>query len=161
MSKPLQQLPGSMRVRGEWARKEAIIHPENVQVDDNNLAWIFNDCDKKWYSFDGNYSSFSPEEKIIKELAYQEKMKELSKKYEMQEIERLAKQRYWSAVRKDVLERDGYTCQLCGKSGKTKLHIHHIMKIRDGGSDHIDNLLTVCPSCHKKADGKLYNPQWI
>jgi len=70
------------------------------------------------------------------------------------------RQIYWSEVRKAVLERDNYTCQKCGKVGKGRFHIHHILKRRKGGTDHMDNLITVCPVCHKAVDSKEYNPTW-
>jgi len=68
---------------------------------------------------------------------------------------------YQSKIRKKVLERDNYTCQICGKKGDSKLHIHHICKRKNDGSDCLDNLITVCPSCHPRADRTEYNPRWI
>jgi hypothetical protein len=48
-----------------------------------------------------------------------------------------------------VLDRDNYTCGHCkGRSEDRKLHCHHVIWKRDGGSDHPDNLLTLCESCH-------------
>lgn len=58
------------------------------------------------------------------------------------------------AWKKKSLERfkvDGYVCQMCG-SGKN-LVCHHITYLRLGNED-IDDLLTVCYSCHKKLHDK-------
>jgi len=33
---------------------------------------------------------------------------------------------------------------------ETNWHIHHLIPVFMGGSDHIDNLITVCYFCHKK-----------
>jgi 5-methylcytosine-specific restriction endonuclease McrA len=56
-----------------------------------------------------------------------------------------------------TLERDNYTCQECGRVGKSgkggySLHVHHKMPVRLGGTHTLDNLVTVCASCHKKLD---------
>ena len=52
-------------------------------------------------------------------------------------------------AREYVLNRDNYTCQHCkGKSKDFHLHIHHIIFRRNGGSDDVDNLITLCKTCH-------------
>lgn len=54
-----------------------------------------------------------------------------------------------------VLDRDNYTCQCC-KTKKGTLHVHHIIYRSNGGSDKIDNLITLCEDCHRKLhDGQL------
>ena len=54
-----------------------------------------------------------------------------------------------------VLTRDNYTCQCC-KTKKGTLHVHHIIYRSNGGSDDIDNLITLCEDCHKKLhEGEL------
>jgi len=50
-------------------------------------------------------------------------------------------------TRKDVLERDHNKCQICNSRGN--LHIHHIIQRRNGGNHNIDNLITLCGSCHR------------
>ena len=48
-----------------------------------------------------------------------------------------------------VLDRDNYTCQYChGKLNDKRLHVHHIIFRRDGGSDDENNLITLCETCH-------------
>lgn len=47
-----------------------------------------------------------------------------------------------------VLERDNYTCQCCGKSKDKVLQTHHIIYRSNGGSNRVDNLITVCTDCH-------------
>ena len=48
-----------------------------------------------------------------------------------------------------ILIRDKYTCQYC-KTKKGTLHVHHIIYRSKGGSDEIENLITLCETCHKK-----------
>jgi len=52
----------------------------------------------------------------------------------------------WRRVRKLILERDNYTCQLCGKTN-CELHVHHINPT---------SLITLCKSCHGKVHRKYY-----
>lgn len=60
-----------------------------------------------------------------------------------------------------VLDRNGYTCQMCGAaagephpfdpSRKTRLHIGHIQDKSMGGSDDPSNLKAVCSVCNEGA----------
>ena len=47
-----------------------------------------------------------------------------------------------------VFVRDNYTCQCCGKSKDKVLQTHHIIYRSNGGSNRVDNLITVCTDCH-------------
>ena len=157
----LKDLPQSMADRATRARNIAINDPSAIQVDDDMLPWVFIEEEGRWFSFDGNYSASSPEEKRIKNEARELRKEQLLE----QAIERAAEDYkanlYWSNIRLDVLKRDKYTCQRCGLVGDSKFHVHHIMKRIEGGTDHYDNLIVVCPGCHKKLDTKLYNPPWV
>lgn len=56
----------------------------------------------------------------------------------------------WGKARKKVLERDGHMCQVCHLI-TAPLHVHHIIARSEGGSLYDeDNLISLCPSCHKK-----------
>lgn len=70
---------------------------------------------------------------------------------------------YWRNVRSQVFRRDNYTCQECGYVGEVKtsygpdkraLVAHHIVDRHNGGSDRLNNLQTLCMSCHNKKPGK-------
>lgn len=62
----------------------------------------------------------------------------------------------WPATRKKVLRRDSYECMRCSrdvgsKSGpKATAHVHHICPVSAGGSNELENLITLCQSCHKQ-----------
>lgn len=62
-----------------------------------------------------------------------------------------------------VFARDNYTCQCCGKSKDKILRTHHIIYRSNGGTDRVDNLITVCDDCHTsenhKKGGVLYKWQ--
>ena len=61
----------------------------------------------------------------------------------------------FSSRREAVLNRDNYTCQVCGKKN-TRLEVHHIVYRSQGGTDDENNLITLCEDCHDKVhNGKL------
>jgi len=49
-----------------------------------------------------------------------------------------------------ILKRDNYRCQLCGKSADdaVKLHVDHRLAVAKGGSSEDDNLWTLCEQCN-------------
>ena len=60
----------------------------------------------------------------------------------------------WKEIRKLVLIRDNYTCQICNI--KSKLIIHHVLPWSRYPNFRFteSNLTTVCSPCHKKIHGK-------
>lgn len=55
----------------------------------------------------------------------------------------------FASRREAILNRDSYTCQICGAKN-VRLEVHHIVYRSQGGTDDEDNLITLCESCHKK-----------
>ncbi|MEW6238829.1 MAG: HNH endonuclease [Candidatus Omnitrophota bacterium] len=51
----------------------------------------------------------------------------------------------WNKIRKEVLERDNYTCVFCGHTAAKNMNIHHINETK---SCEPDNLVTICVACH-------------
>ncbi|WP_394341304.1 HNH endonuclease [Natrarchaeobius chitinivorans] len=59
----------------------------------------------------------------------------------------------WSSRRKKVLKRDEHICQSCGahvEQDGTNAEVHHSTYLKEGGSNDLENLLTLCTSCHKR-----------
>ena len=62
-------------------------------------------------------------------------------------------------VRNEILERNGFTCQLCGagaqdpdpinRSRTVRLHIDHIVPVSQGGTDNPTNLRVLCSTCNE------------
>lgn len=50
-------------------------------------------------------------------------------------------------TRNTVLARDDYQCRIC--TCDMGLHLHHIIKRRNGGDHSEENLITLCSSCHR------------
>lgn len=65
------------------------------------------------------------------------------------------KAKEWAKIRKQILKRDGYHCQGCGKYF-VRLEIHHIVPYRETGDDSLNNLVTLCMSCHRIEEHKYF-----
>lgn len=59
------------------------------------------------------------------------------------------KSKYWSIVRKRVLERDGKKCIICGHDKFLEVH-HNSYKNHFNEHNHLDDLMTLCRKCHKE-----------
>lgn len=58
----------------------------------------------------------------------------------------------YDVLRNEVLKRDGWGCQDCGVM--KDLHVHHLRLRSQLGGDEMDNLITLCASCHRKRHGR-------
>ncbi len=65
----------------------------------------------------------------------------------------------WKKARMRVLVRDDFCCQaqklgltqqVCEESNLDNLHVHHIRERVRGGSDALDNLITLCREHHEQ-----------
>ena len=70
-------------------------------------------------------------------------------------------------LRAEVLARNGFTCQWCGKTPgdidpdtgrKVRLHVGHIIDKSRGGTDTLDNLRTLCSTCNQGAKNITLEP---
>ena len=62
------------------------------------------------------------------------------------------------AVRADVLKRANGICESCKKTapfkksnGQPFLEVHHVVPMSEGGADTIENVVALCPNCHREA----------
>ena len=63
----------------------------------------------------------------------------------------------WPVIRDLVRARDGYRCQVCGQiENGRQHHVHHKIPFRTFPSreqaNQLDNLVTLCPNCHRRAE---------
>jgi hypothetical protein len=59
----------------------------------------------------------------------------------------------WKKLRLRVLARDGYTCTYCGDTAN---EVDHIVPLKRGGSDDMDNLTSACRICNiRKKDNSV------
>jgi 5-methylcytosine-specific restriction protein A len=72
------------------------------------------------------------------------------------------------AVKRYVRARAAGSCEGCGdpapfldKQGQPYLEPHHTERLADGGPDHPENVIALCPNCHRRvhssADGEEFN----
>ena len=67
----------------------------------------------------------------------------------------------WEKTRLTVRRRDFFTCQSCGKVEPTmqEFHVHHRIPFKQFSSpqeaNRLENLVTLCPICHMKAEAVL------
>jgi DEAD/DEAH box helicase domain-containing protein len=67
----------------------------------------------------------------------------------------------WNQIRKQIRERDGYKCTNCGlPENGISHHVHHLIPFRmfpePERANQIENLVTLCPDCHQKAEMLTY-----
>ena len=74
----------------------------------------------------------------------------------------------WEAVRRAVLERDGWQCSYCHKHLEGRdATVDHIVPKAAGGTDEADNLVAACRRCNGIKSDQLvarmpwYNPNWL
>lgn len=70
--------------------------------------------------------------------------------------------RAWAKRALDCYERDNWKCQDCGTTclarensavdERRRVQAHHIVSRRNGGTDLLENLVTLCLSCHRKRE---------
>lgn len=77
----------------------------------------------------------------------------------------------WKEQRQKAIERDNSECQYCGHDGtEIKLSVHHIQKVRSFKAEYdapewwkraneLNNLITLCRSCHGLWEGIPLKPQ--
>ncbi len=60
---------------------------------------------------------------------------------------------WWENLKACAKWRDGGKCRVCGKSPRTdssvRLEVHHIVRRADGGTDTLENVVTLCRECHE------------
>ena len=70
-------------------------------------------------------------------------------------------------IRAQVLERNGYTCQMCGAGAgetdedtgrKVRLHVGHIIDKSHRGTDELSNLRALCHTCNEGAKNITQEP---
>lgn len=68
---------------------------------------------------------------------------------------------FWTSIKHEVLERDRYACQRCGRvhcdlrSYSETIEVHHIVPVSEGGTSEPANLICLCTRCHAEVHADL------
>ena len=54
----------------------------------------------------------------------------------------------YRGLHRQILERDGWRCQVCGSM--QHLQVHHLKLRSHSGGDEEQNLITLCAQCHEQ-----------
>jgi hypothetical protein len=58
-------------------------------------------------------------------------------------------------MRFTVLQRDGFRCRYCGATAQdARLDVDHVVSVRDGGTNTLENLVTACRECNIGKHGR-------
>lgn len=76
---------------------------------------------------------------------------------ELQTTAKEQRRKMTKELRKVVMERDNYTCQMCGKymPDEVGLHIDHIIPVSKGGKTELSNLQVLCSKCNGNKSDKV------
>ncbi len=58
--------------------------------------------------------------------------------------------------KREILRRDRYTCQYCGRQSRN-LTLDHVVPRRLGGGHCWENLVAACPACNRRKGGRTLN----
>lgn len=65
----------------------------------------------------------------------------------------------WARLRREVFERDDFTCQYCGARGG-RLECDHVIPVSRGGKHATSNLVTACFSCNRSKRAQTVD-EWL
>ena len=66
-----------------------------------------------------------------------------------------------------ILSIYNYSCAICGwslegaKEAQRGIDLHHIIPVREGGAETIENIIPLCPNHHKEADYSLISRNYL
>ena len=69
-------------------------------------------------------------------------------KFAIYDIKPTKREHIPKAVREAVFKRDNYCCVKCGST--KNLEVDHKVSLANGGTNHIDNLQTLCRDCNRR-----------
>jgi len=104
----------------------------------------FHDYSKP-YPIDENRTDLTKKEKRIirqRRLSWEKEQRRI----EREQQPKKPKHRIKDSVRELVLKRDKHRCTKC--KSRADLHIHHVVHRSKGGTDDLNNLVTLCDICH-------------
>lgn len=104
------------------------------------------------------HPGFEKKKKYVKHILKKQRSEKPSIKKQCSEKRDSSRSnRKWTAIKKSIKERDNYSCRFCGVTEENSLffyddylHVHHIIPYHITKNDNPENLITLCPKCHRK-----------
>ena len=84
--------------------------------------------------------------KYIQDKNYPNKPRLLSKSFD------------WEDLRQQVFQKYGHKCMCCNSTND--IQVHHIISLKQGGTNNINNLMPLCKKCHEKLFHKRKFPNF-
>lgn len=143
----------------EFDLNNTIILGEKLSsIVDNNSYWHINPPEIPAFYFQ-YLSARGRSQKIFKVPVSPEVADYLLKKDNTQANAKKERLLMTNKLRRKILERDNYTCQLCGISLENEPHllleVDHIIPISKGGKTVESNLQTLCWKCNRSKSNKI------
>jgi len=133
----------------EIDREAAHVRLEREKADPNDPRWVWASMIPRHYTECREFSIFS-------EVADGKPLVGKASKKSQRKSRRTGLSQ---KVRWQVLARDSFTCQYCGrKPPDVVLEVDHMTSVADGGSDEMSNLTTACFECNR-GKGPLSSPR--
>lgn len=71
------------------------------------------------------------------------------KRIPLSDAQKAERRKAWLILREIVQKRDHYRCRECFRERpNVQLQVHHKVEKRQGGTDDLSNLVTLCTECH-------------
>jgi 5-methylcytosine-specific restriction endonuclease McrA len=85
---------------------------------------------------------------------------EVSSDQDQGEITPMSRKGMGPRMRFEILKRDAFTCQYCGRrTPEVQLEVDHIIPVVEGGATESDNLITACHGCNRGKAGLPLEPR--
>jgi 5-methylcytosine-specific restriction endonuclease McrA len=159
----LKKLPDSMKNRATFAIKAAM-EIIDVPVEfcfSERMFGAYNSEENVWVYEDGRYSGKSPSERDNCCLSRSYKQTIRGREFIKESYDNLENPLAWkekSEFRLRMLEDCFYQCFICEikPSDLKRLHMHRVIPGKMEGEYTDENVVILCPSCHRKAEGKSW-----
>lgn len=141
----LEQFHGILDDSGMFRFKLFRVHTRYRQVNYRKIPYQVRDIEQS-FSLDLTYIRYRYN--LLKEIDFETTMS----KYHAKNQRKLMT----PALRKQIMVRDNYTCQKCGKymPDEVGLHIDHIIPVSKGGKTVSSNLQVLCSRCNGQKSNK-------
>lgn len=110
---------------------------ERLIKENNTLVEEIDSINENDVEFSKKYYRYLELQRMIKLNRRADKQKEISEK-----------RNFITKNKEEILEIFNNRCEVCNFNFKEVLVVHHILPVSDGGTNELENLSVLCPTCH-------------